>query len=150
MGAYAIFLMLHNINRWIIVLSGLYNVYNNFSGWQSKKEWEKPDNIAKIIFVSAMDVQFLLGLILYYFLSPLTTEAFNNMAAAMKNPEQRFYLVEHLVIMIAALAVAHIGSAKSKREEDIEKKRKTIFIFFAISMVLVFAGIPWSRPLMRF
>ena len=148
--AYTVFLNIHNILRLAVILASIFVIFKTFTGWQGKKEWTKSDNLAKIIFVSLMDLQLVIGLILYAFLSPITTSAFSNMAAAMKNKETRFFTVEHTTIMIVALALAHIGSAKSKRADSDEAKHKTAFIFFTISLIVVLAGIPWTRKLLPF
>ena len=49
-----------------------------------------------------LDMQMLLGLILYLVLSPFTAEALRDFGAAMKSPGLRFFAVEHLTLMLGA------------------------------------------------
>src|SRR6185295_158588 len=102
---YGFFLALHNIVRWVALLAGLLSVSRNWQGWRGKKIWEKEDRVAKTVFVIAMDSQFLLGLILYFGLSPVTGQFLANMGEAMKNKELRFYGVEHFALMLSALVL---------------------------------------------
>jgi dipeptide/tripeptide permease len=113
--------------------------------WFSHKRWEKSDNILGIIFTAVMDVQLLVGLALYFFISPITKAAFQNIGAAMKNPELRFYLVEHFLLMLIAVVLVHIGRSKSKKASSPRKKFGVALVFFGIAYVLLLVGIPWGR-----
>jgi len=92
-------------------------------------------------------VQFLTGVILYAFVSPITKAAFNNFGAAMKNADLRFYAVEHILIMVIALVLVHIGGAKSKKAKTPLAKHRSAAIYYGISLVLILVAIPWDRAL---
>lgn len=146
---YTPIIIIHNILRWIIVLAGLAATIKAFIGWAQKKEWTLLDNRLSLVFTIALDVQFLLGLILYLFLSPLTKSAFEDFGAAMANGGLRFFAVEHAIIMLIALVLAHVGRARAKRVPDDATKFRNTAIFFTVTLVLIFVGIPWDRPLFR-
>lgn len=146
---YTPIIIIHNILRWVIVLAGLAAIVRAFIGWTQKNEWTPLDNRLSLIFTIAMDVQFLLGLILYLFLSPLTEIAFEDFGAAMANSGLRFFAVEHTLIMLIALILAHVGRVLAKRAPDDTGKFRSIAIYFTVTMVLIFLGIPWDRPLFR-
>jgi hypothetical protein len=145
---YGFFLALHNLLRWLILLAGLHSVSRSWQGWRGKKIWEKEDRVAKTAFVMAMDIQFLLGIILYFGLSPVTSQFLANTGEGMKNKELRFFGVEHFVLMVAALALVHIGSAKIKKADNDESRFKYGAIFFSIALVLILVGIPWARRML--
>jgi hypothetical protein len=115
------------------------------AGWLGAQSWKKTDNLLSIVFTSIMDVQLLTGLVLYFFLSPLTKIAFSDMGAAMKNADLRFYAVEHISLMIIAVVLVHIGRAKSKKALFDVSKFKIALTYFSIAFALVLFGIPWSR-----
>lgn len=137
----------HNGFRWLVLLALVVSVVLAISGWLGKREWKKTDNLFNLILVIFTDLQFLVGLVLYAFVSPLTKAAFQNFGAAMKNPDLRFYAVEHILLMVVALVLIHIGRSKSKKASSPEKKHRTAAIFYTLSLVLILAGIPWSRAL---
>lgn len=141
-------LHLHNSLRWLILLVALVTLLKYFMGWFSQKSWKKSDNILGIIFVSIMDLQFLVGVVLYFFLSPVTQAALQNFGAAMKNPELRFYAVEHSLMMLVALALVHIGRSKSKKTLNPRRKFGISLVFFGIAYLIILAAIPWSRLVM--
>lgn len=59
------------------------------AGCFGNQRWKKTDNLVEIVFTSLMDVQLLVGLILYFFLSPITRFALNDFSAALKESELR-------------------------------------------------------------
>ena len=112
---YAGVLVIHSWLRWLVILTGLVAVVRAAAGAAGSKPWTPADDRAGFWFSIALDVQFLLGLILYVFLSPLTHAAFSDFASAMKDSVQRFWAVEHIVGMLIAIALVHVGRAKARK-----------------------------------
>jgi uncharacterized membrane protein len=144
---YSFILALHNILRWLILVAAVVVIVQAFVGWFGKKEWSKADNLAGIIYVSAVDLNVLLGLILYLFLSPLTRQAFADFGAAMGNPVLRFFAVEHILMMLVALALAHVGRSLSKKATETVKKHRPAAIWYTLSLLAILSMIPWDRSL---
>jgi heme A synthase len=105
--------------------------------------------------MAALDLQMLLGLLLYFALSPFTAEALKNMSAAMQNSQLRFWAVEHASSMLVAVVLAHLGRSLVRRATtppDVIRRR--LLIFFGLATILMLVGIPWpgfanGRPLFR-
>ena len=144
---YTALLHTHNLFRWLILIAMIFALGFAFVGWFRKRDWTKKDNLAGLLLTIFMDIQFLIGIILYGFVSPITKAAFNDFGAAMKNADLRFYAVEHILMMVIALVVIHIGRAKSKRNSAPWKKHRSAFIFYIIGLILILAAIPWERAL---
>ncbi|MBA4408542.1 MAG: hypothetical protein Q8S54_00470 [Bacteroidota bacterium] len=142
---YSGFLNVHDILRWLLLLSLVITLAKYLAGWLGNQRWKKTDNILGIVFTSLIDLQLLTGLALYFFLSPVTKLAFSNFGAAMQDANLRFYAVEHFFMMFVAAVLVHIGRAKSKKAKYDRKKFKTAFIFFFVALIVMVAAIPWSR-----
>lgn len=142
---YTGFLHLHDTLRWLLLLSLVVTLAKYLAGWFGNQPWKKVDNILGIVFTSLMDLQLLTGLVLYFFLSPITKLALSDFGAAMKNADLRFYAVEHLSMMLIAVVLVHIGRAKSKKAKTEISKFKIATIFYLIALVVMIAAIPWSR-----
>jgi hypothetical protein len=137
----------HNLLRWMVLIAMLIAIILAFAGWFGKKEWTKKDNLAGLLVTIFVDLQLVIGLILYLFVSPFTKSAFADFGEAMKNSVLRFYAVEHILLMIIALVFVHIGRIKSKKATIFEKKHKAAAIWYGIAFILILAGIPWDRAL---
>jgi hypothetical protein len=142
---YTGFLHLHDTLRWLLLLSLVITLVKYISGWLGNQPWKKTDNILGIVFTSLMDIQLLTGLVLYFFLSPITKLAMSDFGAAMKDSGIRFYAVEHFSMMLIAVVLVHIGRAKSKKAKTDLAKFKTATIFYLLALVIILAAIPWSR-----
>ncbi len=135
----------HNLFRWLVLLAILAAVIMAFAGWMNKRGWQKSDNLVGLLLMIFMDIQLLVGLILYAFVSPLTKAAFADFGAAMRNADLRFYAVEHILMMIVALVLVHIGRAKSKKALEPWKKHRAAAVYYTISLIVILAAIPWDR-----
>lgn len=138
----------HNLLRWFVLIAFLIVLVMAFRGWFGKKDWTKTDNLMGLLLTIFVDLQLVIGLILYLFVSPFTKAAFADFGAAMKNADLRFYAVEHILIMIVALVLVHIGRVKSKKALISVQKHKKAAIWYGIAFILVLAGIPWDRALL--
>jgi hypothetical protein len=147
-------LVLHNLFRWLILIFGFWTVISAISGLSSRRIYSANDGRASLFFMICMDIQFLLGLALYFMGGWYS--GFSNMAATMKDPLTRFFSAEHGVIMIIAWILVHIGRATVKKAFNSGGKFKKTLIFFGIALVLILVAIPWpfreviARPWFRF
>jgi hypothetical protein len=149
---YPLILTLHSILRWIVLILAVVAFVRALIGWLGKQEWTALDDRLGVLLSGSMDLQVLLGFFLYLFLSPITTSAFRNFGAAMGNSAQRFWMVEHLFLMVVALILTHVGRASSKRAEGVRGKHKRAAIFFGLALLAILIAIPWpflpyGRPL---
>jgi hypothetical protein len=140
---YAITIALHSLLRWVVIAFGLLAVLRAISGVSGRRPWTPSDDRAGRLFVIAVDTQMLVGLILYGLLSPITYTAFADMGAAMKDPALRFYAVEHLVIMLGAIALVHIGRSRLRKAHGDAARHRTAAIFFTLGLLLILLGTPW-------
>jgi hypothetical protein len=66
----------------------------------------------------------------------------------------RFWTVEHPVVMVAAVVLAHVGRVLAGKATDADKKRKRLLICFGLALLLMLLRTPWpgmanARPLFR-
>ena len=145
-------LLVHSWLRWLALVAvvgvTLAAVRNQVQGERSVADrWG-------LTAMMALDLQMLLGLVLYLALSPFTTEALQNFSAAMRNPGLRFWAVEHSSSMLAAVILAHVGRAIARKAPDAASKRTRLLVCFGLATLLIMLGMPWpgmanGRPLFR-
>ena len=150
---YAVALTVHSYLRWFVILAGLMAFVRAAFRASGRKPWTPADDRAGFWFVTALDAQVLLGIILYAFLSPYTHQAFGDFGAAMKNAGLRFWAVEHVAGMLIGLALAHVGRVRTRKTDSL-RRHKVAAIFFGLALAVILASIPWpgtptGRPLLR-
>ncbi len=146
-----ILLPFHNLIRWVVLIAGVLVFGRVLWGWLGKKAWGKADRILGLVFTSAIDVQLLLGLLLYFVYSTITRAALQDFGAAMSNTGLRFFAVEHAALMLLAVIFAHLGSALPKKAAEPAAKCKRAALWFGLALLVILAGMPWPplRPLLR-
>ena len=142
-------LTLHNAVRWLVLLAAVVAIVVAFSGWNGGKPANPTLRRCSLFFVCAMDLEFLLGLALYFGASPITRAAMKNFGAAMKQHESRFFAVEHVTFMFLALICVHLGAVLARKGRTDLRKYRGAAIAYSVALLLVLAGIPWWRPLFR-
>jgi len=149
---YGLVLAIHSTLRWLIVVAGLVATVAAWAGRLGSRSWADSTTAAGRMFAVAMDVQVVVGLILYVVLSPAVAAAMRNPANAMQDGQQRFWMVEHPTAMILALMLAHVGVVKAKRPAGSDAHRQAAR-YFTLALLLVLAALPWpflthGRPLL--
>lgn len=145
---YSAFLTLHNVLRWAVALAGLWAFLAFLAGWLGGRPFTAAHARARTFFSAALGIQFLLGVLLYA-TSPIVRLFWSDAAAGMREPQIRYFGLEHALTMIVAVVLAEIGSRRSRRGEDRARLRAGA-IFFGLSLVLIAIRTPWAaRPLFR-
>jgi hypothetical protein len=154
---YSTFLLLHSWLRWLALIAGVVATFAALRKGEGTQQGLQSLRAAErwgLIFMITLDVQMLLGLLLYGLFSPYTAAAMNDFGAAMRDPVLRFWAVEHFTMMLAAVVLVHVGRVLARKTGDADKKRKRLLICFGLALLLMVAGMPWpgmatGRPLFR-
>jgi hypothetical protein len=83
---YRMMLFGHSYLRWIVILLALYVCVRSFLAWRRGAGWGRTCEKLSVALVGLVDLQFLIGLVLYFFLSPLSKAFLAGGGGAMKDP----------------------------------------------------------------
>jgi hypothetical protein len=146
-------LTIHSWLRWAALLLGIAATLNAYRHREDTSE--KPrGRWWDTFFQLTLDLQILFGLLLYLGLSPFAKEAMNHVGLALRDPALRFWGFEHAAMMFGAAAAVRVGRVYAIGPKTTAFRRKGRFIWFAVSVIVMLAGIPWpgltaGRPLFR-
>jgi hypothetical protein len=151
---YTLSLTIHSWLRWLVLAAALVVIVRAIAGLVRQRPWSSADGTAARVFVASLDVQVLIGLLIYAALSPFTLEAWGDMRATMRNAPLRFIAIEHPVGMLVAVVLAHIGAGRLRRATDLVRRHRSALIFFGLALLVLLISIPWpgtpaGRPLLR-
>lgn len=142
---YSTVLSVHNIVRWLVILTGVVALVRCYRGLLTGAAWTPRERASLSAYANLLGLQFLVGLLLYVWLSPIPRMAFRDMAAAMGNRDLRFFVVEHPVAMILAMVLAQVAVARARKAATDAARFRIAAVLITISLVLVFVMIPWDR-----
>ena len=103
---------------------------------------EKDRKIALIAFILC-HIQLLVGLILY-FVSPLGYSLLAG-GGAMADATARLTALEHPLINILAIVLVSVGFIRAKKLESSIAKFRSIYMMYAVGLVLILSRIPWAN-----
>jgi hypothetical protein len=152
---YSIALTAHSWLRWAVIIAGLIAIIRAVAGAFARRSWTAADDRAGFWFTQALDLQMLLGLLLYFALSPFTRAAMQDFGRAMSESGLRFFAAEHPLGMIVAIVLAHVGRARTRKIVDPVAKHRVAAICFVLALVAILISTPWpgmlnGRPMLRF
>jgi len=129
---YPYVLIAHSLVRWAVIALGILAAVSVLGAGVGARRRVAP-------FVIAIDLQIILGLLLWLFLSPVTAVR----GGALANPETRHFTIAHPGVGLAAALLAHTGNLFLKRGFS----QARLLVLLALGAVLLAA--PWDRPLLR-
>lgn len=129
----------HSILRYFLLVFLLIVIIRSLIGWQKKSEYSALDEKVSLWLFMLTHTQLLIGLILY-FISPLVIFS----GASMKDPIARYWLVEHITMMLIAIVLITMARITAKKMSDAVAKHKRLFIFNAIALLVIVAAIAHS------
>jgi hypothetical protein len=135
-----------------VLIAGLIVVLRALT--RSNRPWTPSDENAAKLFTITLDIQMLVGLLLYFVLSPVTKAALADFGGAMSVSGLRYWAVEHTFGMIVGIALAHVGLKRLRKAPNDAKRHRTAAIFFGLALLAILVSIPWPfmpnpRPLFR-
>lgn len=151
---YVTLLWVHSWWRWVVLLFAVATLVHACIGCFGARPFTRRSRSLSAAYVGTLDLQLMVGTILYLFVSPLTSAAFADLGAAMRNPPLRFFAMEHGPTMLVGVALAHIGSARARKADTDVLRHRRLLVWQGIALVLMLAAVPWpwldvGRPLFR-
>ena len=153
-AVYGSLLWTHSLLRWVVVIAGAVAVARAIRGWSGRKRWTSADDLSGLLYTIALDVELLVGLVLYAGVSPFTAQAFSDFGGAMGDAVMRFWAVEHPFGMLIGISIAHIARVRVRRAAGDAGRFKLAALLFGLSLIVILVSIPWpwmeaARPLIR-
>lgn len=148
-SSYGTLLAIHCDLRWLVLIAALGAIVAAVAGLIKKAPFAPVGRVAGVIYVSLMDTQVLIGILLS-FPSPYVQAFWTNPAAGMKHHDPRFFAVEHMTLMLLSLILAHVGAVRSrKRASQPSAAYASALKWYGASLLVMLAGIPWWRPMFQ-
>jgi hypothetical protein len=137
---YPLIFKIHSLLRFVVLILLVIVILKSLAGWFGKKDFHKSDEKLPLFLLISAHLQLLLGLGLY-FLSPFVQ--FNGQT--MKEATTRYWTVEHITMMVIAIALITVSKSSLKRLTTAESKHKRLAIFNIIALVIILAAIWMSK-----
>ncbi len=150
---YTLFLILHSWLRWGALIAGLLAIFMLVTTRPKAGEANPADRWG-LFFLIALDLQLVVGMLLYWVFSPNMAAIRENFGEAMRTQVTRFWAVEHVALMVVAVIALHVGRVVARKAGNPDTRRKRLLIGMSIALLAMIAGTPWpgrpyGRPMIR-
>jgi hypothetical protein len=135
-------LHLHSVLRWVILILLLVALFKSFA--DRNKAFTPGHRKTGMFLMITADIMFLVGL--YQWITGpwgLKSIQANGMGNVMKNANLRFFAVEHLLGMLIAISLIHVGYTYSKKDIPDAMKHKRVILFYGLALLIILISIPW-------
>lgn len=132
----------HSAGRWIVLILLVFAILNSLIA--GNRPYIRTDNRLGLLLTIAADLMLVIGIVLW-FMGNYGYKQIQSlgMAEVMKNPTNRFYVVEHLAGMLIAIILIHIGKAQGRKAISDRAKHRRTMIFYLLALLIILASIPW-------
>lgn len=138
----ALAVSVHSLLRWVVLILGVLAVLRAVMSRASGRPWMPVDARAGLLFSLTLDLQFLVGLVLFL-KSPITVMGIHELGVTMTSRVLRFFTIEHPIMMLAAIVMVHVGRTRIRRAATDAQRHRRALVFFGLGLLLIVAGIPW-------
>lgn len=151
---YTLLLILHSWLRWGVIIAGLLAVFALVTR-RPQGPASSPAERYGLFFMIFLDLQLLVGLLLYFVVSPrMSAIRAAETAAVMKDGIMRFWAVEHVFAMLVAVVAIHVGRVLARKAASPDSRRRRLLIGVGLAMLAVLWATPWpgrptGRPMLR-
>ncbi|MBN1252406.1 MAG: hypothetical protein JXR51_03550 [Bacteroidales bacterium] len=109
-------------------------------GFIKKSEFTKKHIFIENIFIALLYLGLILGIILYFFISPNKNLDGITYEIAQKDFNSRFWAIEHFSVMLFALLLSQIGKIFTKKSiKNQDKFKYAIFYYGAATLITIFS-----------
>lgn len=137
-------LHLHSFLRWVILLLLVIAIVKSITGIAGNKPFSNGDRKVGLFLMISCDIMLLIGLYLWFIGgNGLELIRAKGMGEIMGEARYRFFAVEHLISMVIAISLVHVGRGFAKKNiADGIKHRRTL-LFFVLALLVILITIPW-------
>src|SRR5688500_17868555 len=133
----------HSFGRWIVLALLLAAIIRSLTA--GKSNFTHRDQKIGLLLTIFADIMLLIGIYLYFVgnWGYKQIEQMGGMGEVMKNDKSRFFAMEHLVGMLIATVLMHIGKAQGKKDLPHKTKHTRTWIYYLLALLIVLMMIPW-------
>ncbi|QCR22232.1 hypothetical protein [Pontibacter sp. SGAir0037] len=133
-------LHLHSYMAYLVLTGLAISIIAALVGYSKNRPFTDGDRKLGLLGLIPTHLQWVFGAILY-FVSPRGASLASG--ETMSDSVSRLYFLEHPLTMIIAVVLITVGYSRAKRMIGNRKGFSSIYIFYAIGLILILARIPW-------
>ena len=128
---------IHTVISGTFLLTAIWLYYRTVNGFLRNLAYTRLDKVLSYTFIVNLYLQLIFGLLLMVNPSATQGQEIVNPDITMKMVTNRFWPVEHIVLMLFALFIANLGLIFSSSTQIDREKFRKVLIYYSIAIVMI-------------
>ncbi len=129
--------MVHTIISVAFLIIAVWLFIRSVRGIRKNYPYTRLDKFLSYGFIVNLYLQLIFGLILFSNLGSVIDNDYSSAEGAIKIASNRFWPIEHIVLMLFALFIANLGLIFSNQSQVSKEKHKKVLIYYAIAIGMI-------------
>ncbi len=117
--------------------TAIWLFYRSLRGYYKNLGYFRLDKSLSYIFIVNLYLQLIFGLLLMANPATLSGQEAANQDITIKMVSNRFWPVEHIVLMLFALFIANLGLIFSNSTEVDREKHRKVLVYYTIALIMI-------------
>ena len=134
---YQLIKMIHTIISVAFLIIAVWLLVRSVQGIRKDNPYTGFDKFLSYGFIINLYLQLIFGLFLFSNHGSAIDHDYSNVEGTLKMASNRFWPIEHIVLMLFALFIANMGLVFSNKSLLSKEKHKKILIYYAIAIIMI-------------
>lgn len=127
----------HTVISVMFLVVSIWLFYRSIKGYLKNWDYTRTDKILSYAFIVNLYLQLIFGFLLMISKAIQPGPGLANQELTMKMASNRFWPIEHIVLMLFALFIANLGLVFSNSSQVNREKFRKVLVYYAISIILI-------------
>ena len=137
LDSYHLIKSIHTIISITFLIIAVWLLIRSVRGLRKNIDYTGLDKFLAYGFIINLYLQLIFGLILFANPGSMMENDYSGMQGAAKMASNRFWPIEHIVLMLFALLIANLGLIFSNQSLLSKEKHKKIQIYYVIALIMI-------------
>ena len=137
LDSYSLIKHVHTFISGAFLIIAVWLIIRSVRGIIKNHAYTKLDKYLSYGFIINLYLQLIFGLILFSNHNSTVDDNFSNAEGALKLASNRFWPIEHIVLMLFALFIANLGLILSNQSLSGKEKHKKILTYYVVALIMI-------------
>lgn len=129
--------LVHTLISVTFLCAAIWLFYRSIRGYIKNLGYSRLDKSLSYIFIVNLYLQLIFGLLLMANPAPLSEQEMASQDIAVKMVSNRFWPIEHIVLMVFALFIANLGLIFSNSTQIDRERHRKVLVYYTIALIMI-------------
>lgn len=137
LNSYSLIKYVHTFISGAFLIIAVWLIIRSARGIIKNNTYTKLDKFLSYGFIINLYLQLIFGLILFSNNNSTVDDNYSSAEGALKMASNRFWPIEHIVLMLFALFIANLGLILSNQSLSGKEKHKKILTYYVVALLMI-------------